>query len=58
MARNLADEPILPVDNIQGDALVGLLKRVQRLIFFKISNVTRFKRFMSSLRVTRPCGQI
>ena len=52
MARNLADEPILPVDNIQGDALVGLLKRVQRLIFFKISNVTRFKRFMSSLRVT------
>ena len=52
MARDLAAEPILPIDDIQGDVLIGLLKRVERLIFFKISDITRFRQFVSNLHLT------
>jgi Dyp-type peroxidase family len=52
MARDLAAEPLLPVDDIQGDVLIGLLKRVERLIFFHISDAGEFKQFVSNLRIT------
>lgn len=52
MARDLAAEPLLPIDEIQGDILVGLLKRVERLIFFQILDIPRFRHFVSGLRVT------
>jgi Dyp-type peroxidase family len=52
MARNLAVEPLLPVDEIQGDVLVGLLKRVERLVFFEITDRNRFRQFVSTVRLT------
>lgn len=52
MARDLTKEPLLPVTDIQGDILVGLTKRCERLIFFKIENPAEFKRFVAGLAIT------
>ena len=52
MARNVAVEPLLPVDEIQGDVLVGLLKRVERLVFFEVTDRNRFRQFVSTVRLT------
>lgn len=45
MPRDLSQEPLLPVNDIQGDILLGLPKRVERLLFFKIEHAETFKSF-------------
>ncbi|MBN3757677.1 hypothetical protein G3N95_32470 [Paraburkholderia sp. Tr-20389] len=52
MARDLNAEPLFPVDEIQADILVGLKKRHEHLMFFKIVNVVTFKKFLASLHLT------
>jgi Dyp-type peroxidase family len=52
MPRDLQAEPILPIADIQGDILVGLLKNHEHLIFFRISDVPNFKAFLKELEVT------
>ena len=52
MTRDLSQEPLLAVDNVQGDILVGLIKKVERLIFFRIDNAKEFKAFVKALDVT------
>ncbi|WP_069269108.1 Dyp-type peroxidase [Paraburkholderia nodosa] len=52
MSRNLSDEPLLPTNDIQGDILAGLIKQNEHLLFFKISDVKRFKTFLRSLHLT------
>ena len=52
MARDLNAEPALPTDEIQGDILAGLIKQNEHLLFFKISDVKRFKTFLHSLHLT------
>ena len=51
-ARDLAAEPLLPANDIQGDILVGLPKRHERLIFFEITDQQKFKSFLKMLDVT------
>ncbi len=52
MPRNLQAEPLLPVDDIQGDILVGLLKNHEHLIFFEITNLGDFKSFLQTVEIT------
>lgn len=52
MERDLAQEPPLPVDDIQGDILVGLPKRHEHLMFFRIADAGRFKAFLKTLHIT------
>lgn len=52
MARDLSQEPLLAVDDIQGDILAGLPKRVERLLFFKIEHAHAFKSFLAQLELT------
>jgi Dyp-type peroxidase family len=52
MARDLNAEPLFPVDQIQADILVGLIKRHEHLMFFKIVDTTVFKTFLRSLHLT------
>src|SRR6195952_2862929 len=52
MARNLQNEPLLAVTDIQGDILVGLPKNHEHLIFFEIANTQRFKAFLKDLEIT------
>ncbi|MEA2230370.1 MAG: hypothetical protein QOD83_186 [Solirubrobacteraceae bacterium] len=52
MARELDAEPLLPSEDIQGDILVGLLKRRERLLFFRIDNAQAFKKVLSGLELT------
>ena len=52
MARDLTAEPALPANNIQADILVGLLKRHEHLMFFRIVDVVKFKKFLKTLHVT------
>jgi Dyp-type peroxidase family len=42
-------EPVLAMDNIQGNILVGFNKDFQTLLFLKIVNVPDFKRWLKSL---------
>jgi hypothetical protein len=51
MARDLSQEPLLPVNDIQGDILLGLPKRVERLLFFKIEHVQTFRNFLAQLNL-------
>jgi Dyp-type peroxidase family len=52
MTRDLHAEPLFPTDDIQGDILVGLLKKVERFIFFRITDGESFATFMRSLEIT------
>jgi Dyp-type peroxidase family len=52
MARELDAEPLLPSKEIQGDILVGLLKRREHLLFFGIDNAAAFKTFVKGLELT------
>ncbi|CAA2136517.1 Dyp-type peroxidase [Methylobacterium bullatum] len=52
MARDIADEPLFPLDAIQGDILAGLPKRHEHLMFFTITDPAAFKAFLKSLHIT------
>ncbi len=52
MARDLSLEPALPTNNIQGDILVGLAKRHEHLMFFRIVDVDEFRAFLKTLHIT------
>jgi len=52
MARALNAEPLLPTQAIQGDILVGLPKRRERLLFFRIEDRAAFTPFLKDLRLT------
>jgi Dyp-type peroxidase family len=52
MARNLSNEPKFPTSEIQGDILAGLPKNHEHLIFFHITDITRFKAFIKTLELT------
>lgn len=52
MARDLTKEPAFPTNIIQGDILVGLPKRHEHLIFFRIVDVDEFKVFLKTLHFT------
>ena len=52
MARDLSAEPLLDVDVVQGDILVGLIKKVEHLLFFRIDDVDAFKTFAKVMDVT------
>lgn len=54
--RDLSTEPLFPTDEIQGDILVGLLKKAEKFVFFTIGESddekAKFKTFLSTLHVT------
>jgi Dyp-type peroxidase family len=52
MARDLSLEPAFPTNAIQGDILVGLAKRHEHLMFFRIVDVDEFKVFLATLHIT------
>jgi Dyp-type peroxidase family len=52
MVRDLTAEPLFPIEDIQGDILVGLPKRFERLLFFSIDEPDDFKEFLNALQVT------
>lgn len=52
MARNIATEPLLAVDTIQGDILPGLRKRHEHLLFFSIDDPAAFKPFLKDMQIT------
>ena len=52
MARDVSEEPLFPTDEIQGDILVGLIKKTEHLIFFCIHDVGAFKTFLKTLHIT------
>lgn len=52
MDRDLTQQAHLPVEDIQGDILVGLLKRHEHLMFFHITNKDQFKTFLKTLHIT------
>lgn len=52
MPRDLQAEPLLPIDDIQGDLLVGLLKNYEHLIFFEITDIGKFKDFLKTVEIT------
>src|SRR3954470_4207115 len=52
MARDLTAEPIFPIDDIQGDILTGLQKNHEHLMFFEITDTTKFKVFLKTLEIT------
>lgn len=56
MARDLSTEPIFAVDEIQGDVLVGLVKKVEKFVFFSIGDSdedrTAFRTFLRTLPIT------
>lgn len=52
MARDLTLEPPLPVNEIQGDILIGLPKLHEHLIFFEIVDAVKFKAFLKTLDIT------
>jgi deferrochelatase/peroxidase EfeB len=43
------DEPVLAMDNIQGNGIVGFNKDFQTLLLLKIVNVPEFKRWLKSI---------
>ena len=45
-------EEQLELDQIQGDILVGLQKEAQLFVGFAIADVTKFKRFLSTIHLT------
>jgi Dyp-type peroxidase family len=56
MARGVSAEPIFQTDDIQGDILVGLLKRVEKFVFFTVGtgeeDKAAFRTFLSTLQIT------
>lgn len=52
MARDLSQEPLFPTHEIQGDILVGLIKKTEHLLFFRIDDVRLFKTFLKTLQIT------
>lgn len=56
MARDVSNEPLFQSDDIQGDILVGLLKKVEKFVFFTIGrndeNKGAFRVFLSTLQIT------
>jgi Dyp-type peroxidase family len=56
MARDVSTEPLFPTDKIQGDILVGLLKKVEKFVFFTIGSgeedKAAFRAFLSTLEIT------
>jgi Dyp-type peroxidase family len=52
MTRDLTAEPLFPTGDIQGDILVGLLKKVEKFIFFRITDGELFATFTRSLEIT------
>ena len=51
MARDVSTEPLFLTDKIQGDILVGLLKKVEKFVFFTIGtgeeDKAAFRAFLS-----------
>lgn len=43
----------LDLDDIQGDVLIGLQKKAQRLVFFQIANTALFKRALTAVLLPR-----
>jgi Dyp-type peroxidase family len=52
MARELEAEPLFISEDIQGDILVGLPKKHERLLFFSIDDADAFKAFVSGVKLT------
>jgi Dyp-type peroxidase family len=52
MPRDLTAEPLFPTDDIQGDILVGLLKKWEKFIFFRVTDGELFSTFMRTLEIT------
>lgn len=52
MTRDLSQEPLFPTDDIQGDILVGLPKKTEHLLFFRIDDAKVFKTFLKTLEIT------
>jgi Dyp-type peroxidase family len=52
MARDLTAEPLFPTDEIQGDILVGLLKKSEKFVFFRIVDSAAFAAFLHDLQIT------
>ena len=52
MTRDLSLEPLFPTSDIQGDILVGLLKKNEKLLFFAITDSDSFKSFLRTLEIT------
>jgi Dyp-type peroxidase family len=56
MARNISTEPLFPTGDIQGDILVGLLKKVEKFVFFTIGDTQEdkdsFRAFLRTLQIT------
>ncbi len=52
MARDLSQEPLFPTDDIQGDILVGLIKKTEHLLFFRIDDAGAFITFLKTLEIT------
>jgi Dyp-type peroxidase family len=54
--RDITTEPIFPTDEIQGDILVGLVKKVEKFIFFTIGGSEEekagFRTLLASLPIT------
>src|SRR6266540_147252 len=43
------DEPLLAMDNIQGNGVAGFSKDFQTLLFLKIVDIPHFKRWLKSI---------
>src|SRR5947209_3170510 len=52
MPRDLTAESLFPTDDIQGDVLVGLLKKVETFVFFRVTDGGLFAAFMKTLEIT------
>jgi Dyp-type peroxidase family len=52
MPRNPGLEPLFPTTDIQGDILVGLLKNVEKFVFFHITDGELFSAFLETVEIT------
>lgn len=50
--RDLGNEPVLNMEGIQGDVLLGHSKKAEAIIFFKITDPALFKSFIVGLPIT------
>jgi Dyp-type peroxidase family len=52
MPRDIIQEPLFPLDDLQGDILTGLPKRHEHLMFFAIVDANAFKAFLRTVHLT------
>jgi len=52
MVRDISAEPLFPTTDIQGDILVGLLKKSEKWVFFRIQDTEKFRVFLRGLEIT------